>query len=412
MNYLLKFTILTVLVFFSKKDTNAQITAKFSADNAYAVYTGNFDQVTNKILPTSGNGVANTQARMIFNATEQNGISCSENGYFYVIAWADNSGCQGLIGEFTGAQTIKTGDLGWEVFATGKNYNPNGAPTPSIINSQIAIANTQGWNTPHKGPRNDQTNTVCSSYRTVSKVQGISDDAHWVWHDKGNHNHPNSPFKAHNHDEFLIFRFPCSKISGSSNSQPEISECDCIPESLYSDVTTASLFEIKNVSGPLNNFTYNLNYEPTASFATKNKTWNSWINSKFNTSGNSSIQIVHQISLHEYTGSGSNISDTSLEYFHSSSPYFPHIPPHFKTRLERNKKYFIKHGVYYGVKDNSKPAISNKCGWQESRYYIYTESGDNPTLKIVNSNGKIIRKIDASRSTKNIKRNNRKQSKG
>lgn len=49
------------------------------------------------------------------------------NDYLYVIAWSDESGTQGFIGQFKddrGWNRIYTGDGAWEVCATGDNYDP------------------------------------------------------------------------------------------------------------------------------------------------------------------------------------------------------------------------------------------------------------------------------------------------
>ena len=67
--------------------------------------------------------------------------SFSDGDYLYVIAWADDGGCQGLIGEFSGTTTIKTGEPGWEVYATGKDFNMGNAPNKQLVDQMITAAN-------------------------------------------------------------------------------------------------------------------------------------------------------------------------------------------------------------------------------------------------------------------------------
>lgn len=202
-----------------------------------------------------------------------------------------------------------------------------------------------------------------------------------------------------NFDEgFVKYDFNC----GGEPPSTEFEECDCIPKSLYTDQLTSSLFEISNVSGPINNFTYNLIYKPTSSFAAQNRAWNNWINAKYGPLG---IKIVHQYMLYEYTGSGSNINETLLEEFWGSNPYTPHNGTNFKTKLNRNKKYYIKHGVYYESKVNKNHELIKNCPWQESRYYIYAATGGDPILNVADSKGKTLRKI----RTNKLRSNNRRR---
>jgi len=129
---------LLIGLFISVNAFGQTLTAKFSADNCYAVYVGDNNSTSQKVLPQGNSfGVTNTTANTIFNATIVSDVQYQQGDYLYVIAWADARGCQGLIGEFEGSETVLTGELGWQVFATGRNYNPNQFPSQSLVNKMI-----------------------------------------------------------------------------------------------------------------------------------------------------------------------------------------------------------------------------------------------------------------------------------
>lgn len=184
------------------------INGHFTCDNSYAVYTGTQAGVVTKVLPTtSANGVTNVNASDIF-AGEDITFQASTGDYFYIIAWSDDAGKQGLIGEFTGTRTIFTGNAAWEVYATGKNYGNNEGPDANEINSYVSIANSNNaWKTPVVGPTNANTRTIYTTIPVGTKIANIQDDANWIWWDSGR-NRSSSVFEGFNHDEFLIFRIP------------------------------------------------------------------------------------------------------------------------------------------------------------------------------------------------------------
>jgi hypothetical protein len=91
--------------------------------------------------------------------------------YLYIVVWSDDVDYQGLIGKFTDNNTgtvLYTGDPGWEVFATGIDFDCGiggcvGSPSPSLslVNQQIVLANnnsgpagtsSRGWVGPSGSP--------------------------------------------------------------------------------------------------------------------------------------------------------------------------------------------------------------------------------------------------------------------
>lgn len=134
-----------------------------TADNAYAFGYGTEDEMLNYF-----GGVAAVTAGEIFNCgvgPEQYLVPAEDVAeYLYVVSYADQSTTQGVLGQFrrvsdrpdgTPGAVLHTGDEGWEVCATGVDYN-SGDPTPplEVVNEQIELCNggmtdpsttSQGW---------------------------------------------------------------------------------------------------------------------------------------------------------------------------------------------------------------------------------------------------------------------------
>lgn len=188
------------------------ITGHFTCDNSYAVYLGKQTSVTTKVLPADPDtGITNTLASEIFQGDDVT-FTAETGDWFYVIAWSDNGGKQGFIGEFSGNKTILTGDSAWEVYGTGKDYGNNQAPPMAEINAQIQLANSNNaWKATAVGPRNADSNQIFGGAATL-KIANVTDEAKWIWHDSGR-NGSQSPFEGFNHEEFLIFRIPVWKMA-------------------------------------------------------------------------------------------------------------------------------------------------------------------------------------------------------
>jgi hypothetical protein len=354
-----------------------QITATFSADNSYAVYKGTPNNVTSKILPAgNSNGTSNSSNQQIFSPTA-NTIQIANDEWLYLIAWSDDADCQGLIGEFTGDRVLKTGDSGWQVYATGKDYDNNQSPTMQEINSHIQLANSSNaWTTPFVGPTNANGTQVCSGWR---KVNGISDDAKWIWYNSTNQNSATTVFGSSiNHKEYLIFRFPVRVI----NTSVDVGQCDCIPLTLYNEAVTYSLFSIENTSGDILNGTYKIKFQNPAfsHFNSQNLAWNNWINTKYGFSGGLTHSVVHQFMLFELLPNGQEqqIGDT----FWIDTPNYNN-PSIFNATLNYNKNYYIKHGVYYGQQNRGRSPLSDACPWLATDIYTIRQTGPGITPQLL-----------------------------
>jgi hypothetical protein len=121
-----------------------------TADNAYGFGYGTIATIANYY-----GGIENTTAGQIFNCGEGPELYeipaevADQATHLYIVAWADAAVTQGVIARFRRpdgmggfGENVLTGDDGWEVCATGINYNPgSGGPTIDVVNQQIALCN-------------------------------------------------------------------------------------------------------------------------------------------------------------------------------------------------------------------------------------------------------------------------------
>lgn len=195
------------------------IKGNFTCDNSYAIYKGTMEGVTELFQEAT-----NLTAGEIFSA-EYVEFEVEKEDVIYLIAWSDDSTFQGLIGSFSGTETVHTGDSRWEVLGTGSNKGNNVFPTPSEINGFISASEPGDWVVPFQGSENKADGIPY--FRTVNN---IPEEARWIWHDSGKDRrakYPSAsavPFRGYNHDEFLIFRLPVLELA------PELDEKHCEPE--------------------------------------------------------------------------------------------------------------------------------------------------------------------------------------
>ena len=134
----------------------APVECVVTCDNAYGFGWGNATS-----LKTYNTAPASILAGDIFNCPVGNGpeayfipaADAPPSAFLYAVAWADHSVTQGLIGQVKreGAPALYTGDLNWEVCATGIDYNTSIAaqrPGPPLaeINDEIVKCNMGAGN--------------------------------------------------------------------------------------------------------------------------------------------------------------------------------------------------------------------------------------------------------------------------
>ncbi len=282
------------------------ITGRFSVDNGYQLWIGNSYEVQTQLAAQW-----NTRAKQI-----KTGVSVTFNAipdcHIYIVAWSDDKDFQGLVGSFSGATTIKTGDSQWRVWPTGNNLNgvSNATTTPSIgqVNSWLigAPPNPSTWPIPFAGPivNGPIPNNI---YGTVL---GIDPNAKWVWHDSkkdsratwplttGTYSPHGVPFLGFNHDEVLIFRVPCPA--------PVQPPDPCCPP--WNEHRLGDMLEYLGSGGIADPYT--LNFAPTNAFDTQMQAYIDYLN----VASNFAISSIHiTFSLYDH-GTGTSPSGASLAY--------------------------------------------------------------------------------------------------
>jgi len=184
----------------------ANVEVMMTGDNGYGFGWGTEDAMLNY----SG-GVESFLAGDIFNCSTGPesytipGNEASAGNVLYIIAWADKSTSQGIIGQFKRAgsdQVTYTGTGDWEVCATGNDFNPSsGGPNLTQINAALASCNSEignltttsgGWvgvnggtNTSGRlqiGEDNTTTRTSVVPGNEFPIACNIDGEAKWMWY--------------------------------------------------------------------------------------------------------------------------------------------------------------------------------------------------------------------------------------
>jgi hypothetical protein len=219
-----------------------------TADNAYGFAYGTDDNIS-----MYWGGIENTTAGQIFNCGEgpEKYVVPYEEAdnasFLYIIAWADSSTTQGVLARFRRkdgggnfGEDVFTGTEGWEVCATGVDYQPgSGGPSLQVINDHIVKCNQGALdpNTTSVGWVDDigtQYGAVAFGEPNTTPYNGgpmagnefplvcpmdMPEEAKWMWFnwDPVNLKPPQSPFMwpggGGNPDhQYLIFRFAADLV--------------------------------------------------------------------------------------------------------------------------------------------------------------------------------------------------------
>ncbi len=241
------------------------VDAVMTVDNAYGF---GFGDVTGMTTSSYFGGLRNTTAAeitngapVLFNAGDANsgngftnpgvgpelydlnGLPASD--FMYLVAWSDDTSFQGAIASFTvGSQTLGTvpGE-GWQVYATGIDRDSNivgdtltnSATDIALINSQIALANSNGggagtsvgWVDENGLLPNGSAGSGALAFGDdntgggggtlpFGSIQGIPQSTQWMWYNENPAGISNpfdaGPEGADGHHEFLIFRIPVRNV--------------------------------------------------------------------------------------------------------------------------------------------------------------------------------------------------------
>ncbi len=161
--------------------------ATVTADNHYAIYTGNESGVT--FVGQNETGYSGNPGAYNWSLPESFSFDVDAGDYIYVAAWSDDSVAQGWIGQFISADsTILSNTSDWEVYLTNNDLD-DGSPAPTENELAAAIAGVS-W-----ASVTDYRDNGAAPWGNIS---GISQDADWIW---GSPLQPGS-----NYGEYQVFR--------------------------------------------------------------------------------------------------------------------------------------------------------------------------------------------------------------
>jgi hypothetical protein len=221
-------------------DLPSEVNVIITADNAYGFGYGTKNELANYF-----GGVENPDSDDIFDCPVGSGPEqyvvpaedANAGGFLYIIGYADRSTTQGVIAKFfrEGAAPVYTGSGGWQVCATGKDYDPgSGGPDLATINGFITKCNageldpatsSVGWvgtaASEHGrlvfGEDNSTTRDRPEPGNEFLEVCEIEPSAKWMWFDWEAERTDGSPFmwpdgSGNVTKDFLIFRLGADQI--------------------------------------------------------------------------------------------------------------------------------------------------------------------------------------------------------
>lgn len=171
------------------------VNATITADNHYALYTGD----TSSVSLVGRNEMGSGGSPGAYNWSEPENFSFTTGAYIYIVAWSDDSVAQGVLAQINGvADTYHSGDPRWQVYPTFLSRG-DGSIEPDALELQGHLANADAnnlWQPIAVGGNNG-----VSPWGTVP---GISSGIPWMWV-----NNPDQvdPFNGGSgYGETLVFR--------------------------------------------------------------------------------------------------------------------------------------------------------------------------------------------------------------
>ncbi|MFM9957580.1 MAG: hypothetical protein ACKVZJ_05870 [Phycisphaerales bacterium] len=197
-----RLAIAVLSVFAAAGAANAGVTATITADNHYALYTGNS---FSDISFIGRNELGSAGSPGTYNWSKAETWNFNPGAYIYVAVWSDDAVAQGWLGQFafdagSGGQTLLSSSLDWEYVPTNINLG-DGDPAPSVVDigSWVNLADTNLlWDTPFVGGSNG-----VSPWGTIA---GVSSSAKWTWGNPSNRSNP--LIGGDDFEEYQIFRIP------------------------------------------------------------------------------------------------------------------------------------------------------------------------------------------------------------
>jgi hypothetical protein len=162
-------------------------TATVTADNHYAIYTGNSGSIN--YIGRNEVGSAGSPGTYNWSSPETFAFDVNPGDYIYIAGWSDDSIAQAWIGQFVSNNgTILSNTTVWQVYLTSNDLD-DGSAAPTATTFQTDIAGVP-WST--------ITNTRDNGASPWGTIATIDSNADWIW---GSAMEPGSSY-----GEYQVFR--------------------------------------------------------------------------------------------------------------------------------------------------------------------------------------------------------------
>ena len=169
----MKTTLTATLLLALAATANADvINATITADNHYALYTGD----TTAVTFVGRNEMSSGGSPGTYNWSEPENWTFNSGAFIYIVAWSDDSVAQGLLAQIAGsADTYHSGDPRWQVYPTFLSRGDGSIePDAAELQGHLATADANNlWQTPAVGGNN--------GISPWGVVPGIGTDIPWMW---------------------------------------------------------------------------------------------------------------------------------------------------------------------------------------------------------------------------------------
>lgn len=172
--------------------------ATVTADNHYALYTGNGDGSSLNFWGGNEVNDIGSSGGYAWTDPENYTLDVDAGDYIYVVAWSDDLSAQGWLGEFVGSQyTILSNTVEWEYIGTGHDLD-SGYDWDDGTDSTHLASNISGatWLS--------VTNSYDNGDAPWGTITDIDAAADWIW---GGTLEPGA-----DHGEYLVFRTRVSDV--------------------------------------------------------------------------------------------------------------------------------------------------------------------------------------------------------
>lgn len=217
----------------------ADVEVVITTDNAFSFGYGDAQRVNTFVegVPSDAEGIFNCPVGFGPESYLVPGNEAPDDGYLYIVAWADRDYTQGALAQFKRADGIPiySGHGSWEVCATGRDYIPASGTSPDkdTVNMYLTACNSGSQDTFSRGWVNDrgpltagargklalgeENDSAEGDFPLVCQIDeagtaGIDAAARWMWFDPEDGASPFVGNLNNRTQSFLIFRLPANVI--------------------------------------------------------------------------------------------------------------------------------------------------------------------------------------------------------